>query len=112
MYWMTSSRRWCSKSMSMSGGSLRSALMKRSKSSEARFGVDLGDAQAVAHERVGRAAAALAQDALVARPAHDVGHGEEVRLVLELRMSASSCSTCWRSSGAMPVGKARRCRPR
>jgi hypothetical protein len=38
MYWMTSSRRWCSKSMSMSGGSLRSTLMKRPKSSVARRG--------------------------------------------------------------------------
>jgi hypothetical protein len=35
---MTSSRRWCSKSMSMSGGSLRSALMKRSNSSWWRAG--------------------------------------------------------------------------
>ena len=41
--------------------------------------------QAVADERVGGAAAALAQDALRARPAHDVGDGEEVGLVLELR---------------------------
>jgi hypothetical protein len=65
MYWMTSSRRWCSKSMSMSGGSLRSALMKRSNSrSCGGGGVDLGHAQAEADHRIGRAAAALAQDAL------------------------------------------------
>ena len=46
--------------------------------------VDLGHAQAVAHQRIGRAAAALAQDALRARPVHDVGHGEEIGLVLQL----------------------------
>ncbi len=46
--------------------------------------IHLGDAQAEAHHRVGRAAAALAQDALLARPAHDVGDGEEVGLVVEL----------------------------
>jgi hypothetical protein len=45
--------------------------------------VDLGDAEPVAHQRVGRAAAALAQDALRARPVHDVGNGDEVRLVLQ-----------------------------
>ena len=47
--------------------------------------VDLGDVQAVADERVGGAAAALAQDVLVARPVDDVGDGEEVRLVLAAR---------------------------
>ena len=44
--------------------------------------VDLGDAQAVADQRVGGAAAALAEDALRARPGDDVGDGEEVGLVL------------------------------
>ena len=46
--------------------------------------VDLGDVQAVADQRVGGAAAALAQDVLVARPVDDVGDGQEVRLVLQL----------------------------
>ena len=46
--------------------------------------VDLGHEEAIADQRVGGAAAALAQDALRARPAHDVGHGEEVGLVLQL----------------------------
>ena len=46
--------------------------------------VDLGDVQAVADQRVGGAAAALAEDLLAARPGDDVGHGEEVRLVLQL----------------------------
>ncbi|CFW15367.1 Uncharacterised protein [Bordetella pertussis] len=36
MYWMTSSRRWCS--TSISGGSLRSLLMKRSNSVLPRAG--------------------------------------------------------------------------
>ncbi len=47
--------------------------------------VHFGHAQAVADQRIGRAAAALAQDALRARPVHDVGHGQEVGLVLQLR---------------------------
>ena len=46
--------------------------------------VDLGDAQAVADHRIGRAAATLAEDALGARPLHDVGHGEEVGLEPQL----------------------------
>src|SRR4029079_19569030 len=45
--------------------------------------VDLGDVQAVADERVGGAAAALAEDLLGARPTDDVGDGEEIRLVPE-----------------------------
>ncbi len=44
----------------------------------------LGDEQAVAHHRVGRRAAALAQDVARAREAHDVVHGEEVVLVVQL----------------------------
>src|SRR4029450_13057354 len=47
------------------------------------LGVDLGDAEAVADDRVGSAAAALAEDLLLTRPAHDVGDGEEVGLVLQ-----------------------------
>ena len=46
--------------------------------------IDLGDVQAITHERVRRAAAALAQDLLVACPVHDVGHGEEVAFVVAL----------------------------
>ena len=46
--------------------------------------VNLGDAQAIAHRRVGRAAASLAQDALRARKAYDVMHGQEVLLVAQL----------------------------
>ncbi|MNK76855.1 hypothetical protein D3C87_964330 [compost metagenome] len=47
-------------------------------------GVDLGHAQHVAHRRIGGRAAALAQDLLAARVAHDIVHGEEVGLVLFL----------------------------
>ncbi|OQC04174.1 MAG: hypothetical protein BWX79_02545 [Alphaproteobacteria bacterium ADurb.Bin100] len=47
-------------------------------------GVHLGHAQAVAHGRIGRRAAPLAQDAAAARKAHQVVHGEEVHLVLQL----------------------------
>src|SRR5487761_2233895 len=46
--------------------------------------VDLGDTQAVTHHRVGRAASALAQDVVVAGPAHDVGHGQKVGFIFEL----------------------------
>ncbi len=45
-------------------------------------GVDLGHAQHEAHRRIGRRATALAQDLLAAGEAHDVVHGQEVRLVL------------------------------
>ena len=41
--------------------------------------VDLRHAQAITDHRVGRAAPALAQDALAARPVHDVGNGQKVR---------------------------------
>ena len=51
---------------------------------DAQLRVDLGDAQRPAHHRVGRRAAALAQDAALAGEAHDVVHGEEVGLVAEL----------------------------
>ncbi len=46
--------------------------------------IDLGDAQRVAHRRVRRRAAALAQDVAAAREAHDVVHGEKVGLVVQL----------------------------
>ena len=51
-------------------------------------GVDLGHAQAITDRRVGRAAPALAQDALVARPVRKVSHGQKIGLVLEL------CNEC------------------
>jgi hypothetical protein len=46
--------------------------------------IDLGDAEAIADHRIGGGTAALAQDALGAREAHDIVHGEEVRRVFEL----------------------------
>ncbi|MNQ88920.1 hypothetical protein D3C85_1042100 [compost metagenome] len=46
--------------------------------------VDLGDAQGVAHRRVGRRTAALAENLLAAGEAHDVMDGEEVTLVTQL----------------------------
>ena len=45
--------------------------------------VHLGHAQAVAHRRIGRRSAPLAQDAAAARKAHDVVHREEIHLVLQ-----------------------------
>ena len=45
--------------------------------------IDLGDPEAIADSGIGRRAAALAEDSLRAREAHDVVHGEEVRRVIE-----------------------------
>jgi len=47
--------------------------------------IDLRHAEAIADHGVRGAAPALAQDALGARPAHDIGDREEVGLVGELR---------------------------
>ena len=68
----------------MSGGSLRSLLMKRSNSMLMRDGIDLGDAERVADRGVGGRAAALAQDVVAPREGDDVVDGEEVGLVVEL----------------------------
>ena len=48
-------------------------------------GIDLGDAEAEADRGIGGRAAALAEDALAAREAHDVVDGEEVGRVGKLR---------------------------
>ena len=48
------------------------------------LGIDLGDAEAIADDGIRRRAAALAENALRARKAHDVVDGEEVRRVFEL----------------------------
>ena len=47
--------------------------------------IDRGDAQAVAHRRIGRRAAALAEDVLRARVAHDVVDGEKIGRVVARR---------------------------
>jgi hypothetical protein len=47
------------------------------------LGIDLGDAEAEAHRRVRRRAAALAQDAARAGKADDVEDGEEIRRIIE-----------------------------
>ena len=69
----------------MSGGSPRSAEMKRSNSRSISIGIDAGDAEAEAHRAVGGRAAALAQDRLVLRAgeADDIVDGEEVARVVE-----------------------------
>ena len=61
--------------------------------------VDGRDAEQVGHQRIGRRAASLAQDALLAGEAHDVPHDQEVvgqpglrddlQLVGQLRLTAS-----------------------
>ena len=65
----------------MSGGSLRLGEMNRSKSKFGVAGVHLGDAEAVADGRVGRRAAPLAEDFLVAGEVDDLVDGEEIRRV-------------------------------
>ncbi len=47
--------------------------------------VDLGDTETVTDGRVGGRAAPLAQDPAPAREAHDVVHGQEIRLVSQVR---------------------------
>ena len=68
--------------------------------------IDLGDAEAEAHRRVRRRAAALAEDVLRARVADDVVDGEEIGRVVAARRSARArargsggpCPGCRRDS--------------
>ena len=46
-------------------------------------GIDRGDAEAIAHHRIGRRAAPLAQDAAAPGKRDDVVHGEEIARVVE-----------------------------
>ena len=68
----------------MSGASFRSRLTNRSNKQVARGRVDRRHAQAIADGRVGRRPAALAQDVPRAGEAHQVPHGEKIRLVAQL----------------------------
>ena len=66
----------------------RLAPLRRDEALEQQIGavgIDLGDAEAEADRGIGRRAAALAEDLLRARVAHDVVDGEEVGRVGELR---------------------------
>ena len=66
----------------------RLAPLRRDETLEQEIGavgIDLGDAEAKADGGIGGRAAALAEDALRARVAHDVVDGEEVGRVGELR---------------------------
>ena len=66
----------------------RLAPLRRDEALEQEIGavgIDLGDAEAEAHRGIGRRAAALAEDFLRARVAHDVVDGEEIGRVLQLR---------------------------
>ena len=49
------------------------------------LGIDLGDPECPAHDRVGCRAPSLAQDAAAAGEAHDVMYGEEIGLEAEFR---------------------------
>ena len=81
---MTISRRSCSKSTSMSGGSRRSSDTKRSNRRSLRAGIDRGDPEHIADRRVGRRSPALAEDVLRAGEADDGVHRQEVGRVVEL----------------------------
>ena len=66
----------------------RLAPLRRDEALEQQIGavgIDLGDAEAEADGGIGRRAAALAEDFLRAREAHDVVDGEEIGRVGELR---------------------------
>jgi hypothetical protein len=81
MYWITSSRRSCSKSTSMSGGSLRSRLMKRSNSRCER----VGSTAVIPRQKQTAELAAEPRPwhrmPMRAGEAHDVVHRQEVHLV-------------------------------
>lgn len=87
----------------MSGGSLRSALMKRSQQ-VAQRGVDLGHLQRIADHRVGRTAPALAEDVLGAGPVNQIGHGEEVGLEAELADQRQLVLAWACTEGGVPAG--------
>ena len=50
----------------------------------AAYRIDLRNVQAVTHDRIGRRATPLAQNLLAACKAHDVVHGQEIHLVLQV----------------------------
>ena len=77
----TSSRRSCSKSTSMSGGSLRSSETKRSNSISISPGWSSVIPKRIADRGIGGGAPALAQDLLASGKAHDVVYGQEIGLV-------------------------------
>ena len=104
---MTSSRRLCSMSRSMSGGSARSREMKRSNSRSMRTGSDGGDAEAVAHRGIGRGAAPLTEDLVLPAELDEVPHGEEIALVGELaddlKLAFELCPDVFRDAAAVAL---------
>src|SRR4029077_18932801 len=74
---MTSSRRSCSKSTSMSGGSRRSSLTKRSNSKPWRTGA-IEVTPSKANRRVRRGTTPLAKNAFRTGEANDGFHGKEI----------------------------------
>ena len=81
---MTSSRRSCSKSTSISGGSWRSTDKKRSNRSPAPFRADSRNAKAIADERVGGRAAALAENSFRFCETDDVVDGQKISGAIQL----------------------------
>ena len=103
----TSSRRSCSKSTSMSGGSLRSLRDEALEEHVHARRVDLGDAEAVADGASWPRSRGPDRGCAASARRHDVGDGEEVRLVPQLAISSSSCSICACTLAGMPLGQRR-----
>ena len=80
---MTSSRRSCSKSTSISGGSRRSSRDEALEQQALAHGIDRGDAEHEADGRVGGRAAPLAENAFGAREADDGFDGQEVGRIFQ-----------------------------
>lgn len=102
-YWMTS-RRSCSKSTPMSGGSLRS----RESSSNSRLvlvRVQLGDAEAKHTAELPRRAAALAKDFLALGEGDDVLHGEEIAFIAQFGDQLEFFSICFATLALAPFGQ-------
>ena len=81
---MTSSRRSCSKSTSMSGGSRRSTDMNRSNRSSRPLRADGRNAEAITNERIGGRAAALTKNAFRLGEADDVVDGQKISGAIQL----------------------------
>jgi hypothetical protein len=84
MCWITSSRRSCSKSTSMSGGSFARLGDEALEDHGPDLGRDGGHAQRVAGDGIRRRAAPLAEDAARPGEGDDVVDGQEIGLVAQL----------------------------
>ena len=87
----------------------RLAAVLRNEAGEQQLdfgGIDLGDAEAKAHDAVGRRAASLAEDRLwqIARKGDHVMHGQEVARVIELGDQCQFLGEVSFTSSGRPAG--------